>query len=203
MTQNRHVLEPDKIYHIWTHANGNENLFRSHENYVHFLEKYKKYLLPVLDTYAYCLMPNHIHIMLRIKSEEEILLFLKEKQTLGGLSKMISLQFSHFFNSYTQSYNKSYERKGSLFIPNFRRKEICDEAYFSWLIIYIHKNPIHHRFVKNLEDWKFSSYKSFFSKSLSNVNKQAVLDWFGGIEAFREFHKLNVNLDTANFLEST
>jgi REP element-mobilizing transposase RayT len=79
MAQSRAVLEPDKIYHIWTHANGNENLFRTHENYIHFLEKYKKYLLPILDTYAYCLMPNHIHLTVRIKREEEILMFLKEK----------------------------------------------------------------------------------------------------------------------------
>ncbi|KAF5051718.1 hypothetical protein DSECCO2_416110 [anaerobic digester metagenome] len=66
-------LEPDKYYHIYNHANGFENVFRCKENYLFFLQKYLFHLLPFFDTYAYCLMPNHFHLLIRVKSREEML----------------------------------------------------------------------------------------------------------------------------------
>lgn len=65
--------EPDKYYHIYNHANGFENVFRCKENYLFFLRKYRFHLLPFFDTYAYCLMPNHFHLLIRVKSREEML----------------------------------------------------------------------------------------------------------------------------------
>ncbi len=84
------------MYHIWTHANGIENLFLNDENYFYFLEKYSLYIEPVAETFAYCLMPNHLHLMVRVKEENEVLEFVSVKksnptlqgfETLGGLSK--------------------------------------------------------------------------------------------------------------------
>ena len=66
-------LEPDKYYHIYNHANGFENVFRCKENHLFFLNKYRFHLLPFFDTYAYCLMPNHFHFLVRVKSREEML----------------------------------------------------------------------------------------------------------------------------------
>ncbi|MCK5209465.1 MAG: hypothetical protein KAQ79_15630, partial [Cyclobacteriaceae bacterium] len=53
-------------YHIYNHANGDDNIFREQDNYRFFLEKYVKYINPVADTFAYCLMRNHFHLMVRI-----------------------------------------------------------------------------------------------------------------------------------------
>ena len=80
MSQPRLPLEPGQAYHIWTHANGSENLFRSSENYRYFLEKYSLYVHPVAETFAYCLMPNHLHLMIRVRGEEEILEVLGKKK---------------------------------------------------------------------------------------------------------------------------
>jgi putative transposase len=66
------LLLPDTVYHIYTHANGNENLFRCEGNYRYFLAKYAERIYAVVDTYAYCLMPNHLHLMVRVRGEEEI-----------------------------------------------------------------------------------------------------------------------------------
>lgn len=66
-------LESDKYYHIYNHANGFENVFRCNENYLFFIQKYRFHLLPFIDTYAYCLMPNHFHLLIRVKSREEML----------------------------------------------------------------------------------------------------------------------------------
>jgi putative transposase len=51
-------MEPAKFYHLYNHANGNENLFRKDENYLFFLKKFAFYINPVADTYAYCLLLN-------------------------------------------------------------------------------------------------------------------------------------------------
>ncbi len=211
MPQKRIPLESGYVYHLWTHANGGENLFRCEDNYNYFLAKYLQHVHPVVDTYAYCLMPNHLHLMVKVKSEEEILEFLRKKreepnltlqgfQTLGGLPAIISRQFSHLFNGYTQAYNKKYNRKGSLFIPNFRRKQIDSDEYFVRLIAYIHNNPIHHGFTKNLDDWPFSSWHAYMVDKLTNVKKDDAMQWFGDRANFRSIHrKLDIEECTSLF----
>ncbi|MDR7130780.1 REP element-mobilizing transposase RayT [Algoriphagus sp. 4150] len=110
-------MEQSQSYHIYNHANGAENIFRAEENYRFFLQQYAKYLGEVVDTYAYCLMPNHFHLLVSVKSEEMLRSTFPKFQTL---EKLVSKQFSNFFSSYTQSFNKVYERKGSLFIKNLK-----------------------------------------------------------------------------------
>ena len=56
-------LLPGQYYHIFNHAVGDENLFRQAANYLYFLERYGHYIFPIARTYAYCLMPNHFHIL--------------------------------------------------------------------------------------------------------------------------------------------
>ncbi len=66
------ALHPDSSYHIFNHANGFENTFRSKANFGYFLEKYRKYIAPIAETYAYCLMPNHFHLVIRIRKRQTI-----------------------------------------------------------------------------------------------------------------------------------
>ena len=61
-------LEPDSFYHIYNRANGNEKLFASKENYRFFLKRYKDLITPIADSFAYCLLPNHFHFLVRIKT---------------------------------------------------------------------------------------------------------------------------------------
>src|ERR1035437_39957 len=68
-------LEPEKYYHIYDHSCGSDNLFRIEENYQYFLKKYAAYLSPVFETFAYCLMPNHFHLLIKVKSEEALILY--------------------------------------------------------------------------------------------------------------------------------
>lgn len=70
MVKPKITFEPERYYHIWTHANGFENLFNETKNYYFFLDRYKYYLSDLVDTYAYCLMPNHLHLMIKTKDEE-------------------------------------------------------------------------------------------------------------------------------------
>lgn len=67
-----HPLQPDTVYHIFNHANGFENVFCEAENYRYFMEKYRLYINPIAETYAWCLMPNHFHFVIRIRKRNTI-----------------------------------------------------------------------------------------------------------------------------------
>jgi putative transposase len=202
------LLAPDKFYHIYNHACGDEDLFRVDDNYLYFLQKFSDHVSPVSNICAYCLMPNHFHFLLQMKPESEIVIHLKEKYSnriyfrnksfknnncsneegLGNILDLIAQQFSNFFNAYTKAYNNLCKRKGNLFLVNFRRKEINDLKYLKETVRYIHLNPLHHQFVENLKEWKYSSYQSFFSSKPSKVKRKMVIEWFEDIDNFRAFH---------------
>lgn len=192
-------MQPATYYHIYNHANGDENLFREEDNYRYFLEKWGKYIEPVAETYAYCLMPNHFHFLIRTRGEEDISdlqSFPKtEKQhaeeDLTGfenLSGFITKQFSNFFNSYAKAFNKMYSRKGSLFNRPFKAKPITSDSYLTNIIFYIHHNPLHHGFCEHVEDWPHSSYHAVVSDKLTRVKRKEVQDWFGSKGELVKFH---------------
>jgi len=202
-------LEPELFYHVYNHANGDDNLFRTDENYRFFLKLYSTYILGIAETFAYCLMPNHFHFVIRIRKEEELSKFYHiEKKTLPalitleGLIRLNSLQFSHLFNAYTQAFNKLYSRRGSLFIDTFKRRKVTSEIDLLNLIHYIHNNPVHHGFTKNMDDWKFSSYSVFLSPRKTMLAKSELMKLLGGTKGFKEFHQRSVEkkfLQTVEF----
>ncbi len=200
MPQPRIPLQAEQTYHIWTHANGSESLFRCKENFRYFLERYRYHVHPVVETFAYCLMPNHLHLMVRVRKEEELRAFflnkIKDKPIsppyptgFENLSGMVSQQFSNLFNSYTKAYNKLYERKGSLFTRSFNRKNITSDAYFVRLIAYIHNNPVHHGFVQAANDWMFSSWHAYLQDKRTSINKIETMKWFENMDNFKLIHK--------------
>ena len=68
------IIEPGRYYHIYNRGINSCNLFEENTNYEHFLRLYEKYIHPIADTYAWCLMKNHFHFLVRIKEEREIVL---------------------------------------------------------------------------------------------------------------------------------
>ncbi len=197
-------FEEHSVYHIYNRANGEADLFREAKNYDFFLQKCYNYIHPVAETYAFCLMPNHFHMMIRIRGVEEL-----DKETFQNLQGFknlggfVSQQFSNFFNSYTKSYNKIYKRTGSLFQPNVKRKRVISDIYFTRLILYIHNNPVHHGFVEDMYDWPYSSVHLFVDeRQLSNSfellesSKWQVIDWFGDEDEFLLAHKKPITMES-------
>jgi putative transposase len=192
-------LFPDKTYHIFSRAIGREKLFLSEENYKFFLQKYKLHISPAADTFAYTLLPNHFHFLIRIKSLEEIKnYFPKIKGNkpfhIDIVSEFIMERFGNLLNSYTKSFNKRNKRKGGLFIDTMRRVEIADDAQLGAIIFYIHKNAVHHQYSKTIAEWQWSSYNSMLSKAPTMLLRDEVIDWFGGIEQFIKFHEQPIYL---------
>ncbi len=202
-------MVPGSYYHIYNRSINRELLFREDENYRFFLRQYKHYLSDHVDTYAYCLMPTHFHFAVRIK--EDVALQpepdrpgpdYKSLQDFCSLPPTANLPpakptrltplekaFRDFFISYAKSYNKRFERTGSLFQYKFKRKPADDIGYRMRLIVYIHANPVVAGLCSGFDDWVYSSYRAILSQSETAIQRDAVLDWFGGQEDFVTFHQ--------------
>lgn len=187
-------FEPDVYYHIYNHGNSSDNIFANNGNYHYFLSKYSEYLGGISDTFAYCLMPNHFHFLVRIKQENGLLEFFREKYPkkeaayFQNLSGLLSRQYGNFLNAYARAYNIQQGRRGSLFLDNLQRKEITSEEYLRKLLIYIHQNPVLHGFVSRIEDWQFSSYSAFFSIASTSLKRNEVIAWFEDLKNFKYCH---------------
>ena len=141
------------FYHIYNRGNNGIDIFFENENYEHFLRLYQKYIDPIAETYAWCLLKNHFHVLIYVKSESEINETEFMYSTVEKAKRIdCSLQFSHFFNAYTQAINKRHKRTGSLFEKPFKRKLITSQDYLSKMIYYIHNNPVKHGFKERMID---------------------------------------------------
>ncbi len=199
-------LEPGKFYHIYNRGNNGENIFIAERNYAYFLNLYAKYIEPVAETYAYCLLRNHFHSFVRIRPQRPgrfstdhlpVLTASKEGQTGSPDSRVKTCQvytpsqdFSNLFNAYTKSVNRAYGRTGSLFEKPFRRIEVASPQYCWQLVHYIHWNPQKHGFVKNFREWPYSSYHALLSERPTHLQREQVLAWFNGRIEFDAVHQM-------------
>jgi putative transposase len=156
---NYHIpLLPGERYHILSRAVGHEKLFPQEANYAFFLSRFQKYILPVANLLCYCLLPNHFHLLIRVKEEKAIRSRYEQTKTKPYSPEIgpafIMQQFSNWLNSYTKAFNTMYNRKGGLFIDYLRRIEIKNDSQFGATIFYIHKNPIHHGYCEKIEQWQ-------------------------------------------------
>lgn len=193
-------LEYGKFYHIYNRGNNGENLFLKPDNYQYFLTLYDKYISLVAETYAWCLMPNHFHILVRIKDEAEVG-FLKPKrgQKTPPKKAVPENQFGHLFNAYAKAFNTQINRHGSLFEHPFKRIEVTSEEYLKQLVYYIHSNPIKHGFVESMLDWPWSSYLTIISVKPTKMSRESVLGWFNGQSEFITIHQEVQNLELIKF----
>ena len=178
MEQKQPILHGN-YYHIYNRGNNGIDVFLDNDSYYHFLRLYAKYVEPIAETFAWCLLKNHFHLLVRIKDKNEI----DENQLTYNTTekpKVIdpSRQFSHLLNAYTQAINKRHNRTGSLFETTFERKLVTNEKYLQQLIFYIHNNPVHHGFVKQMSLYPWSSYDTVTSDKPTKLMRAEVIELF-------------------------
>ena len=185
-------LQYGAIYHIFARGNNRENIFIGADNYRYFLAKYVQHITPLADTFAYCLLKNHFHLLVRIKTEEEI-----ASQDPKGFRKPFgskpprptpSQTFSNFLNAYAKAINQRHGRVGSLFQHPFGRIAVTNETYLLNLAHYIHFNPQKHGFVADFREYPYSSYPILLSDKQTRLKRAEVIEWFNGRAQFQEFH---------------
>ncbi len=194
MPNNKILLQPSKIYHIYNRGINSTDLFFENDNYEHFLRLYDKYIDPVADTFAWVLLKNHFHLLVKINSIPNLEGF----ESLQGLKnlppeKRIYQQFSNLFNSYTKAINKRHKRTGALFESNFHRKLIDNKKYFKNMIVYINNNPVHHGFCEHALEYPWSSYLSTISFKPTKAKRKEVIGWFNNVANFKTTHDKSVN----------
>jgi len=164
----------DKYYHVYNRAVGKDKLFFSDENYKHFLNRYSYYLNENMKTYAFCLLPNHFHLLVSPKINSP---------------QIIIEQFRKFFISYSMPINIEQKRKGNLFQTNFKRKIIDDESYLLQIVYYIHANPMQHNITTDFIHYPYSSYKKIIGLNSTRLQRTEVLSWFNGNDNFIKYHE--------------
>ncbi len=212
-------LQFGQYYHIYNRGNNRENLFVEPRNYTYFLRLFAKHIQPVAETFAYCLLPNHFHFFIRTRSEEEQESYHRAQIKIGSISKIEPIKlrqpraqigpiskigpifklrqpsraFNNMFIAYARALNKATNRTGVLFETPFGRRLVDSDAYFITLIAYIHRNPQKHGLVQDFREWKWSSFGAFASTRPTKIQRDEVLAWFGGLDAFLDGHVRDVD----------
>lgn len=198
-------------FHVYNKTVNKEILFKEDSDRRFFMEKYELYIHPYVHTYAYCLMGNHFHFVITVKSVNEILAvilnvpkdkrvtaqknFLAMEEDKREVNEVMHRQFNRLFTSYATRFNNKYDRKGALFIKPFKRPEIEDDNYFLRSIYYVHANPRKHGLLHDFTKYYWSSYRAYISNRPTLIKKETVLNWLGGIIEFLAFHGIDHNFD--------
>ena len=170
MPQRTVELCAGEYYHLYNRGNNRERIFFERENYLFFLRRLRKYVVPILDVVAYCLMPTHYHLLVLLKEAD------------------LSHRMQLFSISYTKAMNKRYDRVGALFQGAFQAKHIDENNYLVHLSRYLHLNPVMAGLVERPEDWEFSSCREYIGLRAGTLPKpEIVLSQFPSPEAYREF----------------
>lgn len=173
-----------KIYHIYNRGNRKENIFLKEDNYLFFLKKMRKELLPFADILAYCLMPNHFHWLLQVKSSDD-------SESSDDCATKLRNGVGVLLRSYTRAVQKQENFTGSLFQQ--KTKAVCVEGERQLLTCsnYIHQNPMKAGLVAKMEEWKYSSFSDYCNfRAGTLINKELLFDRIG-IDPTTSFYNLS------------
>lgn len=179
--KNKTPILSDKYYHLYNRGNNYENIFKSEDDYYIFVWLIKKYICPLADIFAYALLPNHYHFLIKTHS--------------GLRNNEFSISYSKMIVYYTYQINKREGRSGSLLLNPFKRILIDSDEYFKRLVFYIHFNPQKHKIVSRYQLYKFSSYRAYKLNYPTLINKNDTIEIFGSESNFLDYHTYIEELD--------
>jgi REP element-mobilizing transposase RayT len=140
------------IYHVIVRGIGQQDIFHERDDFHRYLETVKKISLESgVSVLGYCLMTNHVHLLLR-ENDDDISVFMKR---LGV--------------SYAYWYNWKYERVGHVFQDRFKSECVEDDVYLLTVIRYIHLNPIKASIVNKPEEYEWSSCAAYYKADRNSI----------------------------------
>ena len=161
-------ISESRLYHI-VFRGVNRQRISDYERIIEILIELKNEM--EYEIYSYCLMSNHVHMILREKEYGEISLIMKRLLT-----------------KYVRWYNNKYDRSGALIANRYKSKPIDVDEYFLSVVRYIHQNPIKAKLVKDINEYKWSSYREYCTKEQRLADREFILGMLTKDE-FIEFHK--------------
>lgn len=176
MSREARKLSKSGFYHIVFRGINHQNIFEEEQDFEYMLEIFKKLKQEMqFEIHAYCLMTNHVHILL------------KESQT-GDISTILK----RLLTKYVMKFNKKYQRSGALIGSRYKSKVVEIDEYFIPLIVYIHQNPLRAGIVKKLENYRYSSYCEYIGKR-KFVDVQLSLEMLGKKEWIKAHQQMVEN----------
>ena len=165
-------LASDNYYHVFNRGISSGDIFFSKDNYYYCLRLLKTYTARYsIRVIAYCLMPNHYHLLLLQEGEQ-----------------LISQYIQTVFNAYVQGLNRRIKRKGPLFEGRFKHVLVDKEEYLIHLCRYIHLNPVKAKLVRRPEEWIFSDYHEWIDHSKKSSKKELfIMEHFRNKDEYRLF----------------
>ena len=159
------------IYHMMLRGINQQVIFEDDEDYTKFINTLETYkAVSGYKVFAYCLMSNHIHILIKVEKED------------------IDLIMKRIAGSYVYWYNWKYYRKGHLFQDRFKSEPVENDEYFLTVLRYIHQNPIKAGIVEKIDEYEYSSYNEYIDRESSLIDKYFVYSILNK-EKFEEFNK--------------
>ena len=157
------------VYHIMLRGINRQQIFEDDEDYRRFLKTLEKYRDEYgYRLYRYCLMPNHVHLVLH-----------EGEEPLDTIMRRIGASFVYW-------YNAKYERTGHLFQDRFKSEPVEDDTYLLTVIHYVHWNPVKAGLCSTPEEYPYSSYSRYFESQ--GLIDHAVIEGMMGAEQFKSFH---------------
>ena len=198
MSQLAHYLtrfQSGNYYHIYNRGVDRKLIYKTRSNHLYFMRLWQRYMEGYLDVISYSLNANHFHFLVRVRHFNDA--------QLGGKSEheLVASRLKMLFRTYALAFNRNHGRTGSLFDGPFKRVLVEDSRNLSYLVQYIHVNPEKNKLVLDFRTWDWSSYKFILTPRKSIVDRNFVLEWFGGIKEFVLFHsKENQEVDISPML---
>ncbi len=156
-------LTAGEFYHIYNRGNNRQPVFFNESNYLFFIKKMSEQLVPASDIICYCLMPNHLHLMIRATEES-----IKTRPSFGGKAMQeFPYRVGILLSSYSQAINKQNGTTGSLFQQKTKAKILSEQVegekinYIESCFFYIHQNPVKAKLVASIKDWNYSSWLDY------------------------------------------
>ena len=181
---------PDQYYHFYNRGNNRQVVFMERENYVYFLKGIKRYLRGRVEVIAYCLMPTHYHLLVKVVAKQQTSEVANQTSEVlrQDASKQVSLAMQKFLISYTKAINKRFDRTGALFQGQFQAKPVTTYKHLLTLCAYIHANPVKDGLAASPEMWDFSNYLEWMGlRNGTLVNHEFIAENFGTGEEYKKF----------------
>ncbi|GAB2836479.1 transposase [Ferruginibacter profundus] len=196
-------------YHLVFKSIDGVLLFRDENDHTIFLERFQKFTAIAFYNWAYCLLNNHVHFIVKVKPLENIVIAISKtdqtKQTVAmkellavqdkpeTLDAMIERQVNSFMVSYANYTKNKYHHKGGLFQKPFKRIAIDSDAHLQMAIIYVHANVAKHKVFDNYKKYVHSSYTAIITNNNFYCASASVVQFFGGVEKFILLHEEQIN----------
>lgn len=176
MARSPRIHSYSKVYHVMIRGINRQTIFYDKYDYIQFIKFiYETIIISEFELYAYCLMSNHVHMLIKADNEP-----------IELLMKRLELKFVYW-------YNEKYNRTGHLFESRYKSEPVDDEKYFLTVLRYILQNPVKAQMCDDIFEYPWSSAGVYLSKKDSYISNSYIYSYFKSTNNLIDFLRQSNN----------